>query len=101
MVFLKYEIETDVRAKVLLIHNYPDELDVAFKAQGILVDSVPVPNAPTGKVPSLYINPKTNEMWYEYNDVPLSEQELENMNLKTRISLIEAALDELILGGGV
>lgn len=73
---------TDERASVNLIHNMPDDpehgLPDNIKNKGIYVDSIPE-NLPIKKGTNqvLYINPLTEEMWYEYVDRPLSPEEVQ------------------------
>lgn len=67
---------------------------------GIFVDSLPQKEHIEGKAPILHINPQTKEMWYEYQDVrnPFTE---EIDILKQQIALMQQALEELLLGGGM
>jgi hypothetical protein len=50
------------------------------------------------KNPVLYCNPQTKEVWYEYEDRPLTPEE-EIQQLKVRQALMQQALDDLLLGG--
>jgi hypothetical protein len=60
---------------------------------GILVDSVPEPNPSTGqRVSGRYVNPVTKEITYDYEDIPLT-QEQKYDQLRTDVdSLIVAQL---------
>ncbi|MBW7642407.1 hypothetical protein [Geobacillus thermoleovorans] len=65
---------------------------------GIFVDDLPQREYHEGKTPILHINPRTKEMWYEYQEVrnPITD---EVDTLKERIALMQQVLDDLILGG--
>jgi hypothetical protein len=70
--------------------------------EGILVESVPEPEFIEGKVPVLKYDPTNKELYYEYEDVPPTKEELlekEIEQLKQQLQLTQQALDELILGG--
>ena len=65
---------------------------------GILIDSVPIPES-NGKPYRHYINLKTGEQWYEYEEVPKSEIESlreEFTNYKAEQDLL---LMQILLGG--
>jgi hypothetical protein len=72
MAFVGFTKENDTRARVNLIHYFPSELDHGILEQGALVDTIPEPDHIPGKGAVLYINPQTNELWYEYVDDPVS-----------------------------
>lgn len=59
--------------------------------EGILVDSIPEPEQIEGKAPILYCNPETKELWYEYEDIPPTKEEL----LEQKIQAQERAIAEL------
>ncbi|MCM3560575.1 XkdW family protein [Brevibacillus borstelensis] len=73
MKFIKFEKENNTKALVTFIHYLPFDqvhgLPDEVLATGILVGIIPDPE-PNGKIPKLYINPETQEMWYEYIDSP-------------------------------
>lgn len=94
MPLLFYEPETETRAKVMLIHYAPEQLDEATRARGIEVAEVPQPEEIEGKIALPYVNPQTGEFWYEYVDRELTPEE--------RIAQLEQALLELsmVMGGG-
>jgi hypothetical protein len=58
----------------------------------------PFVNVPMGKEAVLYVNLETNELFYEFEDRPLTLEE-KLQQLEERQNLIEQALDELLLGG--
>lgn len=86
-----YEKETDTRGRITLIHNQPYHekhgLSEERIKEGIEVDSVPKSDNKEGKKAVVYINPQTKEIWYEYEDKKLSEED--------RISELEKRIKEL------
>ncbi len=78
--------------KVGVIHYKPERLTAEQKANAILldIDEVDMPKADViaGKTGILYINPQTKKLWYEYEDRPLTQDEL--------LMEISAKLTELI-----
>jgi hypothetical protein len=58
----------------------------------------PFVNVPFGKEAVLYVNLETNELFYEFEDRPLTRDEEIHL-LKEKQSLMQQALDELLLGG--
>lgn len=108
---LRYLKESDVRAIVTWQHHQPDKLTAQELSGATLVPEFPEEIFVVGKNTQLYINPTTNELWYEYIDViptpePVTPQrvealEAENANLKDQQALMQAVLDDLILNGGV
>lgn len=61
--------------QVTLTHYMPEQLPEEMKAQGVEVGEIPEPEERERKMPVLYINPDTKELWYEYVDRPLTEEE--------------------------
>lgn len=62
-----------------------------LEREGILVDSVPKPEQIKGKADILYCNPKTKELWYEYEDIPKTPEE----ELQEKIQALEQSIAEL------
>jgi hypothetical protein len=70
--------------------------------EGILVESIPKPEFIEGKVPVLKYDPTNKELYYEYEDIPPTKEELlekEIEQLKQQLQITQQALDELLLGG--
>jgi len=88
-----FEKETETRAKITMIHNQPyDEkngLPLERIKQGIEVESVPKRENIEGKKAVAYINPQTKEIWYEYEDIPLTKEEQRIKELEDRIAKLE------------
>jgi hypothetical protein len=79
------------------IHYKYDDLPEQVKNQGKVLD-IPDQEPYPDKVGVLYINPQTDELWWEYKPKkPTPEEELQQ--LKERIQLMQQALDDLLLGG--
>ncbi|MED4971367.1 hypothetical protein [Parageobacillus toebii] len=58
----------------------------------------PFVDVPMGKEAVLYVNLETNELFYEFEDRPLTPEE-KLKQLEEQQKLIQQALDELLLGG--
>ncbi|WP_017435149.1 hypothetical protein [Saccharococcus caldoxylosilyticus] len=98
-------IEVDDNGLVTFAHYKPfDEKDGLGKTEaelrqtGYLVESIPEPEAIPGKIPVLKFDKINERFYYEYIDRPLTPEE-EVQQLKERITLMQQALDDLILGG--
>lgn len=90
MIILFGQKETDTRLKVSVIHYSPEKLTEEEKTDGILVENIPnKPNDIFGKSLTLFINPVTKEMWYEYEDRPLTDSE--------KIEQLQSVVDQLVL----
>jgi hypothetical protein len=87
----------DNKYKVGLIHYKPELLQDT--SNGILVEKLPESTQQDGKVAVLYVNKDTKEPFYEYEDIPQTEEE----TLKERIVELEQVLAqaeyELMMGG--
>lgn len=100
MIFVGDFLQDEKGLRVGFVHNMPfhpehglGKSEVELRQIGALVENVPEPEQIEGKVGVLYYNPETNEVYYEYIDRPLTEQE--------RIGQLEQAILELtmLLGG--
>ena len=63
----------DNKYKVGLIHYKPELLKDT--SNGILVEKLPEPTQQDGRVAVLYVNIDTKEPFYEYEDIPKSEED--------------------------
>jgi len=61
------------------------------KAQGIPVEKLPNIVTKPGKIPVLKCSKETNEVWYDYIDEPVNEDD--------RLTALEDAFAEFVLGG--
>jgi len=74
MVFLgNLEQINDNKCKVNFIHYQPELLQDT--SNGILVDKLPEQTQQDGKGAVLYVNKDTKEPFYEYEDIPQSEND--------------------------
>ena len=90
-----YEKETDTKAKITMIHNQPHDNKNGLPREqidkGIEKTEMPIKEDKRGKIALPYINPRTGEIWYEYVDRPLTEEERLN-NLEARIEKLEKSI---------
>ena len=93
---------TEEKHQIGFIHNMPfDETYGLHKTQaeleqtGVLVESVPEPSAEEGYQPTgIFVNPVTKDVWYEYEPIPPTKEELMQQQID-EMSVAMAA----ILGG--
>ena len=91
MIALFHEAVSSEKDRVTVIHYKPERLPEEQKKAIILIEDEALPEAgdlKKGKKAVLYVNPKTKELWYEYEDRPLTQEEL--------LSEISAKLTSLI-----
>jgi hypothetical protein len=62
----------DNKYKVNFIHYKPELLQDT--SEGILVETLPEPTQQDGKIAVLYVNIETKEPFYEYEDIPQTEE---------------------------
>jgi len=79
----------DNENRITLIHNAPEKLSEKAKEQGLEVNSNDIPDTEQrhGQKAVRYIDPDTGDMWVEYRDRPLNEEE--------KIQEVEENLDDL------
>lgn len=93
MIYIELEPNS---TKVYLRHHDPEKIQ--DKSKGFLVESIPEPDkSKVGMIEELHFNPETKEFWYEYYEPTPDEFE----QMKQRIELMQQALDELLLNGGM
>ncbi len=86
MIFLgNLEQIKDSKYKVNFIHYKPELLQDT--SGGILVEKLPESTQQDGKVAVLYVNKDTKEPFYEYEDIPISEE--------NKIEILEKQVAEL------
>lgn len=104
MIYIQSIPITETKARIDFIHNMPfdpkyglNKSEAELEQTGRLIEVVPESNPPEGQQEAgLFINPQTNELWYEYAPIPQHPED--------RISLLEQAIAELtiyISTGGV
>lgn len=91
MIFLgNLEKVTETKYRVGLTHHMPFHPKHGFgktaeelEQEGILVDSIPEEQKVEGKSAIRYVNPSTKEIYYEYEDIlPTSEDLQQEINAK-------------------
>ncbi|WP_035296233.1 hypothetical protein [Brevibacillus thermoruber] len=96
-ILITHDGSSATKARVEVIHYQPQYLPPEVIEKGIIVDEVPDPNPPANKVGILFINPQTQEMWYEYVDRPLTPEE-RIAQLEEQLRITQEAVDALLLG---
>lgn len=73
-----------------------------LEQEGILVDSIPEPQQIEGKAPILYCNPETKELWYEYEDIPKTQEEKQQEEIEAlKQSIAELTIAITMMMGGM
>lgn len=73
-----------------------------LEQEGILVDGIPEPQQIEGKSAILYCNPDTKELWYEYEDIPLTPEEEQQKKIESlEQSIAELTMAMTIMMGGM
>jgi len=76
-IFLFLEKETEQKAKIMCVHNFPDMLSKEERQNGVLVDSYIEPTPQKDKSALPYWNYETQEVFFEFVDVKKEETELQ------------------------
>lgn len=108
MKYLTYTQITEAKGRVALVYETPDivtEHNIPF----VEVEAIPSYTPAFGKDAILYVNPQTSELWYEYEDRPLTQDEViqqqsqEIEMLKTDNEMLKLMVADLGLqvGGGL
>lgn len=96
MIFLKLEqTETNI-AKVEMVHYFPEMLGESEKSDGIMVESVPEPSIQAQKTAVLFFDKGSKELYYEYIDRPLTQEE-QFEQMKQQQSSLEQKTDQAIM----
>lgn len=93
---------TETKYSVGFIHYMPFDSKHGFgktqaelEQEGILVASIPEPQQIKGKQAILYCNPSTKELWYEYEDIPITE-ETKIAELEKQVNALNIAMAEIM-----
>lgn len=97
-VFLFLEKETEQKAKIMCVHNFPEQLSEEEKKNGVLVDSYKEPTPQKGKSALPYWDYETQEVFFEYVDAPQSEQELRQKLEEQEQAIAELSMFVATLG---
>lgn len=78
MIALFHEKVSSSKDRVTVKHFKPERLTEEQRAAAIFYedDAMPVEEIRPGKSAVLYVNTETKELWVEYEDRPLSQEEL-------------------------
>jgi hypothetical protein len=95
MIFVQYNLETEGKGKVGLLHNFPDMLPKEMVETGLLVEPIPEPEVIPNKSAILYVNTVTKELFYEYQDTPKTTEQIQAEKMES----MQLAIAELIMGG--
>jgi len=99
MAIARTEKITDTKHRVISYHSAPETLTEAQKEGSITINSVPIPQQQVGKSTLLFCNPQTGEVWYEYQDRPLTKEEMETEEAIEKVK--KTVLDELKAEGKI
>lgn len=99
LLFLSKNQSNIERIRVEREHYSPEILTEEQKQGAIEVSSLPLKEDIPGKTYILYYNSVTKALWYEYEDIPPTQEELD----RQRIDLLEQAIAELtiLMAGGM
>ncbi|WP_425060382.1 hypothetical protein SCACP_10770 [Sporomusa carbonis] len=100
MVYIEYELLEPNKCRVIFQMFKPERLSEERKKSGIMIDSIPAPEEGRG-VPSLFVNPETKELWYEYEPLPEPPLYLPTREgqMQKEIDDLKLLIAELIAGG--
>jgi len=77
------------------MHYMPEQLTAEERAKGVSVPEIPEAERIRGKAAALYVNPQTGDLWHEYVNVPLTQEEhmedLREQNLDLMAALADIA----------
>ena len=92
---------TDTKCKIGFIHYMPfdsvnglNKTAEQLEQEGVLVDSIPELQQVEGKSSVMYWNPVDNVIFYEYENIPKTQEDL----LRDRITSLEIAMANLVGG---
>lgn len=98
MIFVK----TDTNYKVIFVHYDPmneewglNKTTEQLISEGMLVNKIPEPKETQGKVGVLFVNPNTKELYYKYENVPLTEESI-SFKLEA-LEIAQATTDSTLL----
>ncbi|WP_252214009.1 hypothetical protein [Clostridium sp. VAP41] len=107
MIFLGLEKINEEKARITLMHNFPEMLDKEMLSTGVLIENLPKEDVIKGKIALLYYNYNMKEVYYEYEDDPeyikinlgneLAEEKLKNIELSNIVNVLGQELSEIKL----
>lgn len=92
MIALFHEPVSEGKDRVTVIHYKPERLTAPRREAAMLIENEALPKAESrpGKSAVLYVNPQNKEPWYEYEDRPLTQEELLTEISQKLTTLIDA-----------
>lgn len=100
-------IENNNNNEVVMIHMLPlhptlglGKTESELNQSGFFVESLPNAEERFGKSAVLKGNKTNKTVWYEYVERPLNKDE-EIVSLKDQVTLMQQAIDDLIMGGAL
>lgn len=84
------------KSRVTMVHYQPELLTDEEKIGGVTIATIPAPQPPAGQAPIMYLNPQTNEIFYEYVEIALSPQEQKDKEVSDRLAAAESAINFLL-----
>ncbi|MBY0088404.1 hypothetical protein [Brevibacillus brevis] len=75
MIFVLFDLVTEEKGLVTLRNFDPSTIPSDLAEKGLFVESIPAAEPLRGKNAILFINPKTQKLWYEYVDKPITEED--------------------------
>lgn len=100
MVYIEYELVAEDKGRVMFRMYKPELLPEERKQSGLLVESLPEPEDGKG-IASLFVNPATIELWYEYQPVPEAPlyPQTQVGQMQKEIDDLKLLIAELLAGG--
>jgi hypothetical protein len=100
MILIKLGEITNGSAPVIVECFEPETIPEHDLGNWIQIEEKPDPTVEIGKIPNLFYNTETGQLFYEYTERPLTPEE-ELKQVKEKQALMQQAIDELIFGGAV
>ena len=97
-VFLFLEKETEQKARIMCVHNFPNMLSEEEKQNGVLVDSYNEPVPQKGKSALPYWDYETQEVFFEFVDAKTEETDLRQKLEEQEQAIAELSMFVATLG---
>ena len=100
MIYVEFQPVTPEKALVVFQMFQPEKLSEERMMGGLLLESLPEMDESKG-IPTLYINPSTKALWYEYTPMPAAPiyPYTEVGGLQKQIDDLKLLVAQLITGG--
>ncbi len=67
-----------------------------LEREGVLVESIPEPEIKPNMSSTMYINPETKDIWYEYEIIPPTEEDKRYDNLFQQLKETQLAVNTML-----